>query len=368
MKVALVYDRVNKIGGAERILTALHRLYPEAPLYTLVHDQKRAPWARMFQVNTSFLQVIPFARTYHEFFPLIPVFAFEGFDFSQFDLVISVTAGEAKGIITNPQTLHISYILTPTRYLWSHYGTYFSNSILRFLSFPVVTFLRLWDQIAAQRPDVLATISYTSQARIKKYYNRDAEVVYPPIDTEKWSNSNKRVQIGDKNYFLVVSRLVKYKRVDIAIEACNMLRLPLKIVGVGMERKNLENLSGSTIEFLGNLTDSELSDYYRNCRALLVPQEEDFGLVTLEAMSFGIPVVAYAEGGAAEVVVPGKNGELFYKQNKEALIKILENFDENSYSQDFCKRTAKRFDAQTFMKIFGSFVEKTWEKYKKGNT
>ncbi len=364
MKVALVYDRVNKIGGAERILVALHELYPQAPLFTLVYEAESAPWSKGWQVQTSFLQQIPFARRYHEFFPIIPIFAVEQFDFSGFDLVISITATEAKGIITGPSTLHISYILTPTRYLWSHYREYFTNRWLRYLSLPAVTYLRLWDQLASKRPDVLVAISNTVRGRIKKYYQRDAKVIYPPVDLVSTENDISNTQNKEKDYFLVVSRLVRYKRIEIAIEACNQLQLPLIIIGEGLDKKRLMNLSGPTIQFMGNLTDWELASYYQNCRALLFPQEEDFGIVVVEALRFGKPVIAYRSGGATEIIIEGKNGEFFYPDTSQALEIVLEKTMNKTYSQNLCQKTSRKFSKSRFKKEFKDFIEAEWAEFK----
>src|SRR3990167_10742564 len=180
MKVAVVYDRVNKWGGAERVLLALHEMFPDAPLYTSVYDERNAPWAKVFpRVYTSFLQKFPFAKSNHEFLALLMPLAFELFNFDEYDLVISVTSEAAKGIITKPETLHICYMLTPTRYLWSHYDLYFKNPILRFISKPAVNYLRNWDKIAAQRPDKIIAISTEVQRRIKKYYGRESDIVFP---------------------------------------------------------------------------------------------------------------------------------------------------------------------------------------------
>lgn len=363
MKIALVYDRANKIGGAERILTALHTLYPDAPLYTLVHDAERASWTKDWHVITSFLQRIPIARKYHEFFPIVPIFAFEQFDFGAFDVVISVTATEAKGIIVPPHVLHICYLLTPTRFLWSHYFEYFEKPILRMLASPFVSFLRMWDVLAAQRPDHLVTISQTSKKRITKYYKRDAEIIYPPVNTKKFRIKNEELRSKEDNYFLIVSRLVRYKRIDIAIEACNALQLPLRIVGDGMERKSLEKLAGPTIEFMGNLTDETLTHYYQNCRALLFPQEEDFGITAVEALACGKPVIAYGRGGAGEIIEPGKNGELFFLQTTDALIEALETSMKKKYSQPFCRKSAEKYSEHLFLKKFGEMVERIYVHY-----
>src|SRR3989344_2252172 len=251
MRVAIVYDRVNKWGGAERILLALHELFPDAPLYTSVYNPKNASWANIFSIKTSFLQSIPFAKSAHEYFPILMPLAFESFSFERFDLVISVTSESAKGIITLPKTMHICYCLTPTRYLWSGYSDYFLNPVLKFFAFPIVAYLRFWDKIAIDRPDFVIAISNEVRKRIKKYYHKDVSVIYPPLAMEDSGNTSRK----RGKYFLVVSRLVPYKRIDLAIKACNELGLQLKIVGTGTEISMLKNIAGPTVEFLGNLTD-----------------------------------------------------------------------------------------------------------------
>lgn len=357
MRVALVYDRVNKFGGAERVLAVLHEIYPDAPLYTSVYNKDTAGWADLFGVKTTFLQNIPFSKTNHEFIaPLIPI-AFESFDFSSYDLVISVTSEYAKGIITKPSTLHICYCLTPTRYLWSGYDEYFQGSVIKTLTSPVVSYLRDWDKVAAQRPDYNIAISKTVQERLKKYYGRESFVIYPPVTPLARENSIR--QIGGRNpkYFLLVSRLVPYKRVDIAIEAVNKLGLSLKIVGVGREMGRLKSIAGPTVEFLGNLTDGDLSRYYEECSALIFPAEEDFGLVNLEAQSFGKPVIAFKGGGARETVIEGRTGTFFSPQTPEALMRELRDFDEKKYDPKDCIKNAGQFSSARFKKEFMKFVE-----------
>ncbi|OGH23501.1 MAG: hypothetical protein A2629_00440 [Candidatus Levybacteria bacterium RIFCSPHIGHO2_01_FULL_41_15] len=342
MKVAFVYDRVNKWGGAERVLLALHKIFPDAPLYTSVYHPEKAEWARVFDVRTSFVQKFPFAKSFHELYATSMPLAFESFSFDGYDLVISVTSEAAKGIITRPGTLHICYCLTPTRYLWSGYGEYFKNPILRFISAPFVWYLRAWDKIASQRPDRIIAISKEVQKRIKKYYGRDSEIIYPPVMINSYSasvsqpvTSNVKRQAireaktstqDDRLYFLIVSRLVPYKKIDLAVSVFNKLDLPLKIIGKGSEESRLKAMAKSNVEFLGNLTDSDLVKYYKGCRALIFPGIEDFGLSILEAQSFGKPVIAYRQGGALESVVPGKTGILFAPQTSGALEKAVKKF------------------------------------------
>lgn len=355
MKVVLVYDRVNKWGGAERVLLALRELFPKAPLYTSVYSPKHAGWAKRFVVKTSFLQHIPYASVSHESFALFMPIAFEQFSFDEYDLVISVTSEAAKGIITKPQTKHICYCLTPTRYLWSGYDEYFPSETLRFLSKPAVSYLRTWDSMAASRPDMYVAISKEVQGRIKKYYGRDSEVVYPPVDLSiKYKVLS--IKYREEGYFLVVSRLVPYKRVDLAIEACNRLQVSLKIVGTGSDEKRLKRLAGPTVEFLGNLTDSELVTYYKNCKALLFPGREDFGITIVEAAGFGKPVIAFGEGGAKETIVEGKTGSFFYSQTPEALLRKIRRFNADMINAKDCMVQAEKFNKEQFKRGFLTIV------------
>lgn len=266
MKVALVYDRINKWGGAERVLLALKELFPDATLFTSVYNKDSASWADVFDIKTSFLQHIPFAKTHHEAFASLMPLAFESFSFDAYDLVISLTSEAAKGIITKPSTKHICLCLTPTRYLWSGRDEYFENKFLKFVATPVLWYLRQWDMIAASRPDMFLAISKEVQQRIKRYYHKDADVVYPPL-LLKSTNTPP----AGSGYFLVVSRLIPIKKIDIAIKACNKLQVPLKIIGVGSQEVNLKSIAGPTISFLGSLTDSQVVGYYKGCTALLFP-------------------------------------------------------------------------------------------------
>ena len=369
MKVALVYDRINKWGGAERVLLALHKIFPKADLYTSVYNREKASWAKVFNVKTSFLQNFPLAKSSHQLYAVLMPIAFESLSFDGYDLVISITSESAKGIITKPGTLHICYCLTPNRYLWSSYNDYFKNPLLRFFSKPAVLYLRTWDKVAAQRPDEFIAISTAVKNRIKKYYRRDSVIIYPPSEMAnarpaslgeaggKWQMVNGK-KISD--FFLVVSRLevISYKKIDIAIRACNELKLPLKIVGTGKGEKKLKKLAGPTVEFLGQLTDEKLSYYYKNCRALLFPGIEDFGLAMVEAQSFGKPVIAFRGGGALDIIKEGITGEFFDRQTSEALEKVLVKFKDSSYNNKLCRENAQRFSFQRFEKDFREFLFK----------
>lgn len=351
MRIALVYDRVNKFGGAERVLLALHEVWPEAPLYTSVYNPESAPWAKVFDVRPSFMQNIPFAKDHHELFPWLTPLAFEQFDFSEFDVAISVSSAEAKNIITTPKTLHICYCLTPTRHLWSG-ANFYPKSFLRSL---LSVKLRMIDQIASQRPDKYIALSKTVSQRIKKYYRQDSEIIYPPVDTEKFKLSKK-----SSDYFLLVSRLVPYKKVDLAINAFNKLNKKLIIVGSGSEVNHLQNIASENIEFLSqNLTDFELLGYYESCRALIFPSVEDFGIVSLEAQACGKPVVVNNQGGAKESIINHKTGISF--NTEEELLNIIKNFDQFKFDPEICRQNALKFDTKIFKHKFQNFVEKAYE-------
>jgi glycosyltransferase involved in cell wall biosynthesis len=343
MKTAIVYDRVNKWGGAERVLLALHEIFPEAPLYTSVYDSKGAPWAKAFPlVVTSFLQKFPLAKSNHEFFPLLMPLAFESFDFSDFDLVLSVTSEAAKGIRTKPGTMHICYLLTPTRYLWSHSGEYLgrTESLLK----PVTDYLKKWDKTASNRPDKIIAISGEVKNRIKKYYGRESEIIFPPTEIRK---AERRKQ---GRYYLIVSRLVKYKKVDLAIETFNKLKLPLIIVGIGKEEKRLKRKAKNNIKFAGMVSEKDLVNYYLGAKALIMPQEEDFGIVSIEAQSLGIPVIAYKKGGAIDTVIPGKTGVFFERQTPESLAGAVNRFEKMQFVVDNLFTNSQKFSKEVFKK------------------
>lgn len=364
MKVALVYDRVNKWGGAERVLLALNELFPHAPLFTSVYNPKTASWAEVFpKVYTSFLQGFPMAKESHEYYSYLMPLAFENFSFDDYDLMISLSSEAAKGIITKPQTLHICYCLTPTRYLWSGYNEYFSEAAFRFISKPVVSYLQTWDKIAGQRPDHYIAISKEVQKRIKTYYNRDSEVVYPPVSLI--GKKTIRHKPLANSYFLIVSRLVPYKRIDIAIEAFNSLGWQLKIVGAGSAIGNLRSIAKANITFLGNLTDRELSRYYEGCIALIVPSLEDFGLAALEAQLYGKPVIAFRAGGSLETVIKGKTGVFFYPQKSEALRLALKHFNPKDYDKTSSRKQAENFDKKVFREKFMLSIEELLYSHKR---
>ncbi|OGF99095.1 hypothetical protein A2Y99_03820 [Candidatus Gottesmanbacteria bacterium RBG_13_37_7] len=371
MKIAFVYDWVDKFGGAERVLLALHEIWPGAPLWTSVYDPGKSVWADVFEVKPSFLRYLPLIKNKHELLPFIIPIAFESFNFDNFDVVLSVTSADAKAIITKPDTLHICYCLTPTRYLWSGYESYLKEPGLGFTSFLAgialkysASSLRKWDFIASRRPDKYLSISKTVQKRIDKYYQKDSKVIYPGIDLSLFKPANKNTV--KKDFFLLVSRFVSYKKIDYAIKSFNDLGWKLVIIGNGSDEKRLRKLSKRNISFIcENLTDKKLCWYYQNCMALILPGEEDFGLTVIEAQACGKPVIAYGKGGVLEIVKQGITGELYSYQNQLSLTQTLLLFKQKKYSVESCRNNSLRFSKIVFQKKMRKTIEEHWRYWKK---
>lgn len=366
MKVALVYDRVNKFGGAEQVLKALHLLWPQAPLYTAVYNQKTSPWAKSFKIKPSFLQSFPMAKTHHELYPMLTPIAFETFNFDRYDVVISITSAEAKAIITKPQTLHLSYCLTPTRYLWSHWHQYLNVPGLGFLSKigqvvfrQTSPYLQKLDHLISKRPDQYLAISTTVQKRIKQYYQRDSSIIYPPVNTAHFSFK------PSKDYFLLVSRLVPYKKVDLAIKAFNRLGHKLVIVGSGRYQSSLKKIAKTNIEFRGQVSNSALIKLYQNCQALIMPQEEDFGIVAIEAQASGKPVIALKRGGVLDTIVPNQTGLLFNESTVDSLTQAVKQFSLCKWNHQLIQAHAQQFDLKYFLPKFKSYTEAQWIQHQK---
>jgi len=358
MKVALVYDWLDSWGGAERVLLLFHKIFPTAPIYTSIYNSKRASWAKTFQVKASFLQKMPLAKKQRKYYlPFFPA-AFENFNFDQYDLVISIASFAAKGIITKPHTRHICYLLTPTRFLWNDQKDYFNNNFQKKLSEPIFRYLKKWDKIAAQRPDQIIGISKNIARRCQKYYQRRvSQIIYPPVDTKRFHIKEQGFEKKRPYpFFLLVSRLEPYKKTDLAIKAFNDLGWNLKIIGQGSQLKKLKKMAKPNIEFLGHLTDKQILDYYQTCRGVIYPQEEDFGLVPLEAQACGKPVIAYKKGGTRETIIKNKTGAFFKPQNEKALVKALLKFNDKSYNKKSCRRNAEKFNEKKFTKAWEKLV------------
>jgi len=358
MRVALVHDYLNQYGGGERVLEALCELWPQAPIYTLIYDKERTGQAFAGRrIKTSFLQKVPGVKKHHRPFLMLMPLAIEQFNLSNYDLVISDSASFAKGVITRPQTFHLCYCHTPTRYVWDDSHRYIEEfgypSFLKKFIPPFLSYLRLWDEAAAARPDEYLANSNFVASRIKKYYGFEAEVVYPPVKTKFFENQEKSA-----DYFLIVARLLSYKKIDLAIRVFNELGWPLKIIGEGPEKKRLQKMARSNIEFIGWVDDQKLRKYYTYCRAFIFPQEEDFGITAVEAMSAGRPVIAFAGGGALETVKEGETGLFFKEQTAESLFKTLKEFHSYSFDQKNIQRYARKFDKEIFKEKIKEIVDK----------
>jgi glycosyltransferase involved in cell wall biosynthesis len=371
LRVAIVHDWLTNQGGGERVVWALHQAYPDAPIYTSVFNPEGLPQFATLDVRTSFLQNWPLARTKHQLYPTLRVNAFEAIDFSEYDLVISSSSAEAKGIITKPETLHVCYCHTPTRYYWSDYAGYLRSTgfgvlgpLVRLVMPRVVERMRLWDFAAAQRVDTFVANSRTVQQRIKKYYRRPSVVINPPIDVSRFE-----VKTAPRQGFVVVSRLIPYKRVDLAVQACSELGLPLTVVGDGSELGRLKSLAGPTVEFAGRLSDAATAQAFGRARAFIFPANEDFGLTPLEAMACGTPVIAYAKGGVTETVIEGKTGTFFPEQTVQSLKKSLQKFIQDGegggYDPATIRRHAEQYDEAVFIKNIHTFVDSELKAHQK---
>jgi glycosyltransferase involved in cell wall biosynthesis len=336
-------------------------MFPDAPIYTAVFDpsRNREKFAQI-ELRTSFIQRIPLlGPNYEAAVPLLP-FAYENFDLRGFDLVLSSCHACSKGVIPPPDALHVSYCYTPIRYAWSHREDYLARLPMRPILSPVARILlgrlRGWDYIAAQRVDSFITVSEVVRTRISKYYRRESEVVYCPVNLDRFHpNDSPR---GAEGPYLVVSRLVQYKRTEVAVEACTRLGLPLIVIGQGSEMSRLRRLAGPTVRFLGEVTDRELEQAYRDCRALIYTPEEDLGLAPIEAMASGRPVLALNAGGAKETVLPGVTGELYDDSGVEGLVYALERFQPKSYEPAMCRTRAEEFSPNRFRAKIRAILER----------
>lgn len=352
-RVAIVHDYMNQFGGAERVLWVIHELFPEAPIYTTLMDMAALPSCfQELRITPTFIQRLPFVRTqYEKYVSLFPT-AIEQLELNDFGLVISISSAWSKGCITGPSTCHISYILNPMRFVWERYygRIYETKNPLQRASLRLVSnYLRMWDRIAADRPDYIITISNEVERRVQKYYRRESAVVYPPCDTTFFTIAPK---LKVQDFFLVVSRLRPYKRIDIAVQAFNTLGLPLLIVGEGTEKGKLQRMSRPNIHFIGKISDDELRSYMRMTQALIFPGHEDFGITPIEAFACGTPVIAYKRGGLLESMDEGVTGEFFNSQDNQSLVKVVKEFDRGKYDANEMRQQALKFSKDVFKEKF----------------
>lgn len=380
MKIALVHELLTMRGGAERVMKILADMFPDAPIYTLLYDEKKlGDWFPRERVRTSHINPV-FGFNHHLYLKKFPA-AVEAWDFSEFDVVLSTSSAFVHGIITNSAPKHLCYVHSPARYLWDRTHDVIEQASHGLLG-PLRKFylqrtfhkLRVWDSEAADRPDKLLAASKAVQRRTELYWRRQSEIVYPPVD-DFWFTTltpnpspegrgastplsplggkgpgDRRIAMKHPDYFLIVSSLVQYKRIDLAIDACNKLKLTLKIVGEGPDRARLEKLAGPTVEFYGWRQNDELKDIFTNAKATIFPGDEDFGLVPLESMASGTPVIAFKSGGALETMDEEKTGEFFLEPTSQSLQSVLQKFDHKKYSKDVLTAQAKKFSRENFEK------------------
>lgn len=358
MKVAIVCDWLTGIGGAERVVMELHKAFPEAPIYTSQYDE-HGGWFKDADVRTLWLQKLPWSL--RKFLPVLRAWSFSRLDLSGYDVVISASGAEAKAIRTGKNTLHVNYCFAPTHYYWSRYEEYIRHPGfgafdwlarlgLRLLLFP----MRRWDYKAAQRADVVVAISQHIKAEIKKYYGRDAVVIHPPVDTSRFKQSPGAKRHG----FLAAGRQTPYKRFDVAIEACSGLGLPLTIAGNGPDNKRLRSLAGPTVTFIDDVSDEQMTSLIQSAEAFIFPGLDDFGIIPVEAMAAGTPVIAFRAGGALDYVIEGKTGLFFSKPSASALAETLKKFKPEDFDHEVIAKFAEQFSTTRFESEVKEFLKK----------
>ncbi|MDP2807616.1 MAG: glycosyltransferase [bacterium] len=360
MRIAIIYEWLVSMRGGEKVIEQLAELYPDADIHVLLW-RKGSVSAKIesHRICTSFLQRFPlFKRHYRHFLPLFPI-AVESYDVSQYDLIISCSHCVAKGVIPASHARHLCYCYTPMRYIWDMYSDYFGktrNPLARIVYRYVAHQLRIWDITTNDRVDDFVAISNHVARRVKRYYNREAPVIYPPVDTEFYHPVPERLLA--EPYYLMVSALVPYKRVDLAISACRKAGRRLVIIGDGPEKRKLTGMAGGTVTFLGWASNEQIRAWYSHCEALIFPGEEDFGIVPVEVQACGRPVIAYGKGATLETVVDGTTGVFFDDQDDGSIIQAIHRHEQMQYNTNKIVANAQRFSRDNFTMAFISHVER----------
>lgn len=362
-RVAIVCDWLTNMGGAEKVVLAAAKAFPDAPIFTSVFTPETMPAFQSLDVRTTYLQKLPrFLRSRHQLFPVLRVHAFRRLDLREYDVVLSIASAEAKAVLKAPEAVHICYCHTPTRYYWSHYEEYkrepgfgVLNPLIRLIIPPFVAWMRRLDLRAAKGVDYFIANSKTVADRIKTYYHQDSFVLNPPVEMNRFA----QVDITQKRHgFIALGRQVPYKRIDLAIAACNQLRLPLAVYGTGIEHERLRAMSGPTISFVTDADDTQVVLALAKAEGYLMPQEEDFGIVQIESMAAGTPVIAYSKGGSRDAVKDGKTGLFFDEQSVDSLVKALQRFPRHSFDHAAIQKHAQSFSEESFIAKLREFVRR----------
>jgi len=372
MKIALAHDWLNQMGGAENVLEQMVAMYPDAPVFTTIYAPDLMPDAyRQWDIHSTWLNRAPGIHRHHQPYLLFYPPAIASMDFTGYDVILSNKSGFIHSLRHTPEQLHICYCLAPTRYVWD-YGSYAARegfgSWLGQLISPLIKRLQYWDFEAAQWPSPqtgkgvhhFIAISRDIQTRIKKYYGRDSVIIYPPVDTSRFRPASQPP--GD--YYFIVSRLIPYKRIDLAVQACSRLGKRLIIAGDGRDRATLEAMAGPTVEFKGRLPWDDVVELMANCRAFIFPGYEDFGITPLEAQAAGRPVIAFGQGGALDTVLEGVTGLFFREQSAESLMAAIEEFSAMSFDPIAARKNAEQFSVERFKRELGDFVKEKWQAFK----
>lgn len=363
MKVAIIHDWLTIYGGAESIIRILHDMFPDAPIYTTVYDRDNMPDDfKSMDIRPSFLQKMPFAKKKYTSYLMLMPRAFEQFNLEEYDLVISSNTSCSKGVITGANTLHICYCNTPMRYGWDFYHEYRSGkgALARFMISGMMKKIRMWDRLSADRVDTFIANSYNVSRRIKKHYKRESTVIYPPVRTSMFQKSTKH-----EDFYLVVSRLVPYKRIDLVVEAFTKMGLPLVVIGGGSQYREIAAKAGRNVRMLGRVDDDVVLDYMERCKAFLFPGEEDFGITPIEAQACGKPVIAYGKGGALETIVEDQTGVFFYEQTLDAVIRAVRRFESMEFDADVIRAQAEKFSEERFRRELHDFIYAEYERFQK---
>lgn len=365
-KIALVFDWMTNPGGAEKVNHVFHKMFPEATIFTSIFNHEKVKGFEEAAIQMSFIQNLPFAKTRHQFYLGMMPYAYELFNLSDYDIIISSSHSCAKGIITKPETMHICYCHTPMRYAWDNWHQYIDqykmNPIIKHIGKKRIHKIRMWDKLSADRADYFIANSNTTKRRIEKYYKRPSTVIHPMINKRDY-----RIAEKTGGYFLAVGRLIPYKKFDLIVETFNKNGLPLKIAGTGIMEEDLRKVAKGNIEFLGYVNDKKLQNLYRECEALIFPQVEDFGITPLEAMASGRPVIALEEGGALDTIIGGETGIFFKKQTSLHLKKAIDQYMDvkDSFDSEKIRKHALQFDEKEFRKKMMNYIGEKWDKWKK---